>query len=360
MTLLVLIAMLMSAAGTSAQTSPLSLPSIVMSPPFGDTFATHQLQLHSVAPGANLLTVLFDPAGGQTILHAATDGSGVAQLTLAPTPGSWQLGVYRAVVALGGGKSISATFAAGDGGKHLMVGPDLPSPNSALQVSGVGLPPNSQIHLVLTIAGGLGDRDVSARTDADGTLITFVWPQALGFDFFSAGRYDLAAPDLGLNTPFYIREHPSTSFITLNQPVEPGDSVPLQLKDFTTGRFVWAVYATEGGRPAGEFLLGPVDERGETSAMVQFPTLTSGWYLLATPYDWGETTFSIVAPTPTPTPSPTATITPSPTSTATPTPTRTARPTPTRTATRAAKPKPSAMPRKNCKHVKNHRKRCKA
>jgi hypothetical protein len=255
---------------------------------------------------------------------------------------------------------MSATFAAGDGGTHLMVGPDLPSPNSALQVSGVGLPPSSEIHLVLTIAGGLGDRDVSARTDAQGTLISFVWPQALGFDFFSAGRYDLAASDLGLSTSFFIREHPSTSFITLDQPVEPGDSVPLQLKDFTTGRFVWAVYATDGGQPAGEFLLGPIDERGEATAMVQFPALASGWYLLATPYDWGETAFSIVAPTPTSTPSPTPTTTPSPTSTATPTPTRTAKPTPTRTATRTATPKPRATRHKTCKRVKNHRKRCKA
>lgn len=362
--LLVLAALVVSAARTSAQSSAPPPPSVTISPPAGSEFATHQLQIEGVAPSAPVLVVLFDPSGGQTVMHVMSDASGTAQLTLTPTSGAWQLGVYRAVVRVAGDASISATFAAGDGGEHLMVGPDLPSPNSAVEVAGIGLPPNSEIHLVLTITGGLGARDVSAHTDGDGTLVTFMWPQPLGFDFFSAGRYDLSAPDLGLDTSFFIREHPSTSFITLDQPVQPGDNVSLQLNDYTTGRYVWALYATAAGQPAGEFLLGPTDERGEASAMVQFPPLASGSYLLATPYDWGETAFSVIAPTPTSTPSPTSTITPSPTNTATPTrtprptPTHTPRPTPTRTATRTPTPKPKATPRKSCKRTRNHRKRC--
>jgi hypothetical protein len=358
--------LLLSAARTSAQTSAPAIPSAAISPPSGDIFTTHELQLHGVALSSDVLIVVFDPAGGQTIMHAATDASGAAQVTLAATAAGWQLGLYRAVVALGGGNSISATFTTGDGGQHLMVGPDLPSPNSAFEVTGVGLPPSSEIHLVLTVAGGLGERDVSARTDTHGTLTSLLWPQALGFDFFSAGRYELAAPDLGLDTSFFIREHPSTSSITLDEPIKPGDSIPLRLKEYTAGRYVWAVYATNTGQPAGEFLFGPIDERGESTSMVQFPTLSAGRYLLATPYDWGETTFSIAAPAPTSTPTETVAPTltspapPPPTRTATPNPTRTARPAPTRTATRTATPQPRATRHKTCKRTKNHKQRCKA
>jgi hypothetical protein len=351
---LVLTVLLISTVRTSAQTSAPADPSVMISPPSGDIFTSHQVQLHGVAPNSDMLIVLFDPAGGQTMMHAVTDASGAAQLTLVPTNGAWQLGLYRAVVALGGGSSISAIFSVGDGAQHLMIGPDLPSPNSALEVSGIGLPPDSEIRLVLTIAGGLGERDVSARTDTQGTLAILLWPQPLGFDFFSAGRYELAAPDLNLDTAFFIREHPSTSFITLDSPVKPGDATPLQLQAFTPGRFVWAAYVTDAGQPAGELLLGPVDERGEVTTLVRFPALTPGRYLLATPYDWGETTFSIAAPTPTPVPTAT------PTGTATPIPTRTPRPTPTRTATRTAAPKPVATAHKICKRIKSHKKRCKA
>jgi hypothetical protein len=183
----------------------------------------------------------------------------------------------------------------------------------------------------------------------------------LGFDFFSAGRYELSAPDLGLDTAFYIREHPSTSFIKVDQPIISAGSASLHLAAFSSGRYVWAVYATDSGQTAGEFLLGPINDRGEAVATVQLPALTAGRYLLATPYDWGETTFSILAPTPTATPTatltPTSTLTSTPTRTPRPTPTRTARPTPTHTT----KPKPVAtVHHKTCRRTKQHPKRCKA
>lgn len=360
---LVLTALLLSAARTSAQTSAPTVPSIVILPPSGDISTAHQVQVHGVTPNSTVLIVVFDPAGGQTTMHLGTDASGAAELTLDPTAGAWKLGLYRVVVALSTGSAISAIFTAGDGGQHLMVEPDLPSPNSAIEVSGFGLLPNSGIHLVLTIAGGLGTRQVTARSDAHGTFSSMLWPQALGFDFFSAGRYELAAPDLGLDTAFFIREHPSTSFISLDDSMKPGANTSLRLKAFTTGRFVWVVYATDSGQPVGEFLVGPIDEHGEVTKQLQFPALAAGRYLLATPYDWGETTFSVDAPTPTSTPPPpTATVTPMPTRTTTPTITRTARPTPTRTATRPAIHKPVVTHHKACKRTKNknHKQRCRA
>jgi hypothetical protein len=360
---LVMVVLGLSGARTFAQTSASLAPAVALSHPSGDMLTTHLLQVRGLAPNADALIVLFDPGGSQTVMHATTDASGAADVTLTPPTGAWQIGVYRAVVSLGGGSSIDATFTVGDGTRHLLVGPDLPSPNSAVQVTGVGLPPNSDIHLVLTITGGLGVRDVAAHTDQQGAFSLLLWPQVLGFDFFSAGRYELSAPDLGLDTVFYIREHPSTSFITMDQPIISEGSTSLHLAAFTSGRYVWAVYATDSGQTAGEFLLGPIDDRGEVVTTVQLPALAAGRYLLATPYDWGEITFSVLAPTPIATP--TAMATSTPTSTLTPTPTRTPRPTPTRkatpTATHTTKPKPIATVRhKTCKRTKQHPKRCKA
>ena len=317
-----------------------------------------------VTPGSDQLLVMFDPAGAETVLHAGADASGTAQIRLTPTAGGWQVGVYRVVVALPGNRSISTTFSANDGGRHLMIAPDLPSPNSVVEVSGVGLPINSDVHLSLTIAGGLGRRDVSARTDDQGTLVTFLWPQTLGFDFFSAGRYELAAPDLGLDVAFFIREHPSTSFITLDPSVKPGVDVPVTLQAYPVNRYIWAVYATENGNTGGEFLWGPTDARGATAGSVQFPQLPSGRYLLATPYDWGETTFSLVEPTPTltptstPTPTDTPTLTPTPRPTPTHTATRTPVPTPRRIVARTATPKPTAIRHRTCTITKKHKRRC--
>jgi hypothetical protein len=331
---------------------------VTVSPASGGIFTLHQVQITGASANSDQLIVLFDPAGGQTVLHAQSDPSGAAQMTLAPAGGAWQIGVYRVVVALPGTRSMSAIFAVSDGGRHLMVAPDLPSPNSAVIVSGVGLPANSDAHLVLTIAGGLGQRDVSARTDGQGTLETILWPQALGFDFFSAGRYELAAPDLGLDDAFYIREHPSTSFITLDASVRPGMDVPLQLQAYATHRYVWAVYATESGQSEGEFLLGPTDDRGVTSSTIQFPDMAPGTYLIATPYDWGETTFAI----PTPSPTATSTVTPTSTPTADPSPTRIATrtpvPTPKRIATRTATPKPTAVRHRTCTLTKKRKRKC--
>jgi hypothetical protein len=356
--------LLLSAARTSAQTSTAAGPVVTVSPASGDIFTQHQVKVTGATSSSDQLIVLFDPAGGQTVLHAQADASGAAEVILAPTGGAWQIGVYRVVVALPGTRSMSAIFSVNDGGKHLMAAPDLPSPNSVVEVSGVGLPANVAVHLVLTIAGGLGTRDVSARTDAQGVMFELLWPQALGFDFFSAGRYELAAPDLGLDDAFYIREHPSTSFITLDASVKPGMDVPLQLQAYAVHRYVWAVYATESGESEGEFLLGPTDERGATSNVIQFPVMPPGTYLIATPYDWGETTFAIAALPPTLTPTVTPSSTPTLTPTADPTPTRIATrtpvPTPKRIATRTATPKPTAVRHRTCTLTKKHKRKCRA
>lgn len=352
--LLVLVSALlaMPAVHIFAQAAAPAVPTVTVSTPAGDALTVHQVQVAGVTPNGSVLAVLFDPAGGQTILPLTADASGAAHTTLTPPSGGWTIGLYRIVVALAGGNAASATFTAGDGGIHLVVGPDLPSPNSALQVAGFGLPPSADMHLVLTLAGGLGERDITARTDAQGSFAILLWPQVLGFDFLSAGRYDLSIPDRGVDTAFYVREHPSTSFITMDEPVVPGNSTTLSLSAFRTGRYVWGVYATDSGQRAGEFLLGPVDERGKLAAALQFPPLMSGRYLLATPYEWGEIPFTVSAPTSTPTPTATATATPTvtltPTATNTPKPTRTPRPTATRTPT----PRMAKSKHKQCKSVR--------
>ena len=359
-----LIALALCAASVSAQSSASGAPSISVSPPSGDVFTAHQVVLRGATPNADLVAVVFDPAAGQTVVNVTTDSSGTAAFSLVPPAGGWQLGVYRAVVGLGGGAAISATFSAGDGGEHLVVGPALPSPNSALVVSGVGLPANSTIHFTLTIGGGLGQRDISAMTDAQGALNLLLWPQPLGFAFFTAGTYALSAPDLGVSTTFYIREHPSTSFIVVNDPVTPGARTDVHFSAFPTARYIWAVYATNLGHTAGEFLLGPTDARGSVNTAVTFPALPSGQYLLATPYDWGETSFDLSAPTATVTPTSTATETPTATATPTPTrtalPTRTPRPTATRTPVRRPTPKPVKVKHRTCTHSKNRKARCRA
>ncbi len=347
--LLFVLAVWASTVHTSAQTPATAAATVVMSPPAGDASTTHQLQAAGIAGDTHVPIVLFDPSGRQTVMYAQSDASGSIQVVLAPPLGGWLVGIYRGVVATGGGRAISATFSVGDGARHLFVGPDLPSPNSTVVVTGVGFPAGTVIHLILTIAGGLGERDVSAQTDSQGALHALLWPQALGFDFFSAGRYELAAPELGLSVAFFIREHPSTSFITVHDPVVTGRSTGLDLKAYVPGRYLWTVYATATGKSVGEFLFGPIDERGETATTIQFPPLPAGTYLLATPYDWGETTFSVTAPTPTITSTPTSTPTRTPTATGTPRP----------TATRTSTPKPVATRHSVCKRTKAHRKRCK-
>lgn len=349
---LVVVALSVSAARTSAQTSAPSVTGISVSPPSGDIFSTHQVSIQGAARNSDVLIVIFDPAGGQTTARVQTDATGAARLALSPPPGGWQLGVYRAVEALGGGNAASAIFTAGDGGRHLLVAPALPSPNSAIEASGIGLPSNSAIRLIMTVAGGLGTREVMAKTDEQGSFFTLLWPQELGFDFFSAGTYQLSSPDVNLSTTFFIREHPSTSFISVVNPITPGEDVPLRLNAYVPGRYVWAVYATTGGHEVGEFLLGPVDERGAIATTVVFPALSSGTYLLSTPFDWGEIAFSVYAPTAT------ATSTATPTSTDTPTATPTLTPTPTHTAKATLRKR--ATGHAKCTRVKHHRKRCKA
>ena len=359
-----LIALVLCAASVSAQSTGPASPSVSVSPVSGDVFTAHQVTVRGAPVTSDLVAVIFDPAAGQTVVHLKTDALGSAVFSLVPPSSGWQIGVYRTVIGLGGGVAVSTTFSAGDGGEHLIVGPALPSPNSALAVSGVGLPANSRIHLILTIGGGLGQRDINAATDAHGSLDLLLWPQPLGFAFFTAGTYVLSAPDLGVSTTFYVREHPSTSFIAVNDPAISGERTDVRFSAFPTALYVWAVYATDSGHTVGEFLLGPTDDRGSVSAALVFAGVSSGQYLLATPYNWGETSFALVAPTATATSTPTSTETPTPTATPTPTrtalPTRTPRPTATRTPVRRATPGPVKVKRHTCTRSKKRKSRCRA
>lgn len=339
---LLFMVLLLVAPSSWAQTSSTPSPTIGILPSKGDFTTAHELQGRNLTPNSDTTLVLFDPGGNQTVTHNRTDASGALNVLLQPGATPWQLGIYRAALALPQGASMSATFVAGDGAPHLLVEPDLPSPTSVINVLGIGLPASARVHLALVIAGGLGQRDITVSTDADGSFSTFISPQQIGFDFFSAGRYELRAPDLGLTAPFYIREHPSTSFIRVDGQVTGGNTAPVSFSAYAAGRFLWGIYAATDGQAAGEFMAGPTDLRGSISLNLRFPNLPPGQYVLGTPYDWGETAFTVPRPTPTAT------------STATATATQTATP------TAAPSLKPRRVRHKACKHTrKHHKKRCK-
>jgi hypothetical protein len=356
---------LIPAVGASAQSSSQPMPTATV---LGSTISrdgSRTLEVNGLQSGAATTVVLLDPQGGQTVLEGVSDSSGHLELNLATPNGAWDLGVYRVAVGIGDGSSISTTFAVSDGKPAVYAGPDEPSPTSAFVLTGTGLPADQSLHLILTLAGGFGDRSLQATTDATGTFSLFVWPQEYGYPFWSAGEYILAAPDLGISTPFWVREHPSASYLSIEGPAVPDVPESVGYAHYAAGRYLWTVYADETGRILGEFLLGPSDFRGTAQAAVRFPTLVSGTYLLATPYDWGETLFTVLAPTNTPTPAPTATARPTATATApsSPTPRPTAKPTKRPTTKSTSRPKPTATRtpvRHPCKkHAKKRKLRCK-
>jgi len=258
-------------------------------------------------------TVLFDPDGSQTVGLSATDANGSLTQTLKPPGGQWKPGQYRWVFALADGKSFSATFVASDGSPHLYAEPSLPSPTSAFNFIGTGLPINSSVELQLLLTGGQGRRTLQANTDGDGTFSLFVWPQEFGLGFFAAGAYKIEAPALQLATDFLVREHPASSTVSMDTPVLPRSIVALHFAYYAPQRYIWGIYADLTGRPVGEFLVGPTTPTGGLDSAVVLPDLAPGQYLLATPYDWGETDFTVDAPPPTatstPSPSPTVTAT---------------------------------------------------
>jgi len=346
----------------SAQ-STASPAALAVLPPVGDLSAVHQVTLQGVPAKSPVTVVLFDPAGNQEVQQRLADANGTLSLDLKPASGLWQAGIYRVVAAVSGQDSVSATFVAGDGQPHLLVGPDLPSPTSVFMLQGSGFPANRTVDVVVALAGGLGERTMHTTPDAAGTFVLYLWPEQLGFSFWSAGRYEVRA-QLGsgstLSNVFYVREHPDGPAVDVPGTVVAGNPSRVEFRHYPAVRYLWAVYADMSGAVVGEFLVGPTDGIGQVIGSANFGGAASGMYLLATPYDWGETSFESVAPTatptPTPSPSPTPTVTPTPTITPIPTPTATptAMPTPTRTAVRVPT-------RKKCtrKQRQHHLKRCK-
>ena len=348
----------------SAQ-STASPAALAVLPPVGDLSTVHQVTLQRVPANSPVTVVLFDPAGNQEVQQRVADANGTLSLELKPASGSWQAGIYRVVAAVAGEDSVSATFVAGDGQPHLLVGPDLPSPTSVFMLQGSGFPPGQAVDLVVALTGGLGQRTVHATPDAAGTFALYVWPEQFGFLFWSAGRYEVrvqSGSGSALLDVFYVREHPDGPAIDVPETVVAGNPSQVEFRHYPSVRYLWSVYANMSGTVVGEFLAGPTDGIGQVIGSANFGGAAGGVYLLATPYDWGETSFEAVAPTatPTPTPSPTATPTVTPTPTMTPTPTVT--PLPTLTAT----PIPTRTPVKIATHKKctrkqrqHHLKRCK-
>lgn len=350
--------------GASAQSASRPVPTATVVNSTVSPDVSRTLEVSGLQSGAATTVVLLDPQGGQTVLQGVSDSSGHLELNLAAPNGAWALGVYRVAVGMGDGSSVSTTFAVSDGKPALYAGPDQPSPTSAFVLTGTGFPANQSLHLVLTLASGFGDRHLQATTDATGTFSLFVWPQEYGYPFWSAGEYIIAAPDLGINTPFWVREHPSASYLSVEGPAVPDVPESVGYAHYAAGRYLWTVYANSAGTVLGEFLLGPSDFRGTAQAAVRFPSLASGTYLLATPYDWGETPFTVLAPTDTPAPAPTATTRPPATATATytSTPRPTAKPTKRPTSNTTSRPKPTATRtpiHRTCKkHAKKRKLRC--
>jgi len=340
-------------------------------PAVGDLSTVHQVTLQHLAANSPVTVVLFDPAGNQEVQQRLADANGMLSLELQPASGSWQAGIYRVVAAVAGQDSVSATFVAGDGQPHLLVGPDLPSPTSVFMLQGSGFPPGRTVDVIVALAGGLGERTVHATPDASGTFALYLWPEQFGFTFWSAGRYEVRA-QVGsgptLSDVFYVREHPDGPAIDVPGTVVAGNPSEVEFRHYPSVRYLWSVYADMSGTILGEFLVGPTDGIGQVIGSASFGGAASGTYLLATPYDWGEASFEAVAPTatPTPTPSPSATptVTPTPTTTPmltmtptptiTPLPTPTATPTPTRTAVKIATHKKCTR-----KQRQHHLKRCK-
>lgn len=305
-----------------AQPSPPPLPpasaSFMVSP--GDLFSSRTLIASQLQANASVTIVLFGPDGGQMVLQGKTEGAGRLQAVIQPPLSGWEFGVYRAAIALPDLHSISASFAVGDGNPHLYAGLDLPSPSSAFILTGTGFPASQTVNLVLTLASGYGSRIFQVQTQPDGSFTAFAWPEEYGYPFWTAGRYSISTGDGQVSAVFWVREHPNASYLSVSSPVAPDIPTEIAYQHYGAGRYLWTVYADMGGRVLGEYLTGPSNAQGSAEGAVRFPYLPSGEYLLGTPYDWGETTFALVAPTATATATATPTATPRPRATATPRP----------------------------------------
>jgi len=327
-----------------AQTTTTFNPGLTVTARLGDVRTPHQVTAIGVAPGSPQSVLVFAPDGQQTSLQAQASDAGQVSWTLDPPWDGWQLGLYRVVLPTGSGRAISEMFVAGDGQPHLVVEPYLPSPTSALDLSGFGLASNGSLALQLTLTGGLGQKTLEVQTDDAGSFSVFVWPQQLGLPFFAAGDYKLTALNLGLSTDFRVREHPVSSAITVDGPILRGNVLPLTLHNYAANRSVWGVYADANGHALGEFVVGPTDVGGSYSGAIVAALPAAGHYLIATPYDWGESAFDTIDPTATP--SATPTLTPVP-----PTATPTVKPSPGPTKVALSK-------KCHGKYARTHRKLC--
>lgn len=299
-------------ATVSAQPTSPPPPTITITSPNGDLSSAHEVIVKNLPPGAALL-VLFDPHGNQQVLNPVADASGTVDTTLTPPDGGWEEGVYRLAVGLQDGKSISATFTAGDGAPHLYVAPASPSPTSAFNFIGTGLPAGTQVTVHFWPTGGhLPQLDLHPTTDANGTFSIYVWPGELGAPFFPAGVYRVDMPAFDLSVSFETREHPVSAAISADQPVVLGDPASVHFVFYQGGRYLWGVYADANGAVGGEFLIGPTDPSGALDAKLILPDLGPGPYYIATPYDWGETSLQVVEPTATATATAIRTATPRP------------------------------------------------
>lgn len=314
------------------QTAPIA-PALSVSPAVGDLHTSHQVRVDNMPSGAPLL-LLFAPDGTQTELYPYSMNGGY-QVTLDPPSGGWDPGLYRVVLGLSGGGAVSQTFTAGTS-PSLYVGPPSPSPTSVFNLIGTNLPPNTAVDVHLFLTGGIqGERVITATTDASGAFSVYVWPLALGFPFFPAGIYRASLPAYNLTTEFAAREHPSSATLTAEDSVMSGQPLSVRFTLYRPDRYLWGIYAPGDGPATGEFLAGPTSMSETADATLALGQLTAGTYYLATPYDWGETSFTVLEPptaTPTATPTSTPTVTPSPVPTATPKPRPTSRPKPTPTS----------------------------
>jgi hypothetical protein len=329
--LLAVAVVLTMVAPALAQTDAPTAVRVGFTPQGGLRGTAVQLVVQGAPPSNSVTVVLLSPSLGQLVIHSQTDANGSLVIDRAGLGGLPEVGLYRAAVVLNNGRTVSATYASEDNAPHFSIGGDLPSTNGAFNLMGVGLPPSQTLSLRFTLANGMGVRTVSVTTDAVGSFQRFLWAEAFGLGFWPAGGYRFAAEDGSASLTFFVREHPGQSSVAVDGTVTAGVASGVHFHHYPSGRYLWAVYAQRDGTPLGEFLVGPTDFRGEADSYLDFGSLATGSYLLATPYDWGETQFSALAPTAT------ATATPN----LTPTSTRTATPTakPTKTPCKRAKPK---------------------
>jgi hypothetical protein len=127
---------------------------------------------------------------------------------------------------------------------------------------------------------------VHATPDAAGTFALYLWPEQLGFSFWSAGRYQVRV-QLGsgstLSNVFYVREHPDGPAIDVPGTVVAGNPSRVEFRHYPAVRYLWSVYADMSGAVVGEFLVGPTDGIGQVIGSANFGGAASGTYLLATP-----------------------------------------------------------------------------